>query len=122
MVVSLDQANIAYLPTISIIKQSLRLGSEQSGPAFIKWEEQGSVISNQDRSWRDLQSDGNKIAFGLEKRLGHIKVYQWQSVGLLNNYQQTEQDISPTNTLHWITSTFSHSLLSTTALAINGFY
>ena len=79
MVVSLEQADIAYLPTISIIQESLLASSSQSGPAFIKWEEFGSVISNQDRSWRNLQSDGNKIAFGLEKRLGHIKVYQWQS-------------------------------------------
>ena len=79
VVVSLEQGDIAYLPALSIIQQSLQAGRSQSGPALISWEERGSVISNKERSWRNLQSAGNKIAFGLEKRLGNIKVYQWQS-------------------------------------------
>ena len=77
--VSLDQGDIFYLPTLTIIKQALLASKTQSGPASINWEERGSVISNQERSWRNLQSAGNRIAFGLEKRLGHVKVYQWQS-------------------------------------------
>ena len=146
VVVSLEQANICYLPALSIIQQSLlstRTHSGKSlfnlpraklgfvppfldsskfylghlvkhkkyqkgppknpvpfvdpcspdfvrdklndwlppGPAQVHWEELGSVISNPDRSWRSLQSAGNKIAFGLEKRLGHLKVYQWQLPG-----------------------------------------
>ena len=79
MVVSLDQGDIYYLPTLTIIQQSLLATRKRSGPARINWEELGWVISNQDRSWRNLQSGGNKIAFGLEKRLGHVKVYQWQA-------------------------------------------
>ena len=76
MVASLQSGHILYLPSLSILHQA---ELSTTGPARINWEQCGSVISNQDRSWRNLQSAGNKIAFGLEKRLGHIKVYQWQS-------------------------------------------
>ena len=52
---------------------------KQSGPALLTWEESGSLICNKDRAWRNIHSAGNKIAFGLERKLGHIKVYQWQA-------------------------------------------
>ena len=93
MVASLEQGDILYLPALSIIQQALLPSTSQSGPALLNWEERGSVISNQDRSWRNLQSAGNKIAFGLERRLGHIKVYQWQSQVACRGMEMTNPPI-----------------------------
>ena len=74
VVVSLSNGNIFYLPAIKIIEQSLLSTPE---PAIINWDVSACTIYNTDQTWKNIDFSATNIVFGLEKRLGDIKILKW---------------------------------------------
>ena len=74
VVVSLSNGNIFYLPAIKIIEQSLLNTPE---PAIINWDVSATMIFNTEQTWKNIDFSGSNLVFGLEKRLGDIKIFKW---------------------------------------------
>ena len=74
LVASLSDGTLFYIPTLRVLQESLLSSTK---PAIIDWETKASVIRNKELIWKSMESSGNKIVFGLQGRLGNIKIYQW---------------------------------------------
>ena len=79
LVASLSNGNMFYMPVINIIEQSLLTSSE---PAIINWQVSAETITNTEQTWKNIDFSDKSIVFGLERKLGDIKIIRWdKSVG-----------------------------------------
>ena len=75
MVALLSNSMIICVPIKRIIEESVISNNE---PAVINWDNSGDIIENNDRLWKNMSIVDDKFVFGLEKKLGDIKLYQWK--------------------------------------------
>ena len=90
MVASLSNGNIFYIPVMEIIRQSLLASSE---PAIINWQVAATLLSNTELTWKNIDFSRDNIVFGLEKKLGDIKIMTWNRTGEKPRLKYTEEDI-----------------------------
>ena len=75
LVASLSNGNLFYMEVIKIIEQSLLTSTE---PAIINWQVSGTTIRNTEQIWKNIDFSDKSLVFGLERRLGDIKVIRWE--------------------------------------------
>ena len=85
----LSNSKIVILPIQSIIKESLKCENE---PAIVNWETSSIQISNNDLVWKNMSLWDDKFVFGLEKKLGDIKVYKWLNENSRQHLSCASQD------------------------------
>lgn len=78
MVGMLSNSNLVCIALKTILDYSLVSGTE---PAIINWTTTGFLIENNELSWKNMSMVDNRLVFGLEKKLGDIKMFNWRRKG-----------------------------------------
>ena len=75
LVALLASSQLICVPLQLIVRESLASCGE---PAVISWSSAGAVVENSDRAWKNMSMTDDRFVFGLEKKLGDIKLYHWK--------------------------------------------
>merc|ERR1719323_2499657 len=71
----LSNSEIICLPLTSIMDEVVLSRSET---AVINWNTRGFQIENKELAWRSMTMSDDHLVFGLEKRLGDIKIFSFR--------------------------------------------
>ena len=75
MIAMISNSELIVMPLMLIMKASLLSITE---PAIINWNTAATVLANRDQAWKNMSIGDQKFCFGLENKLGDIKLYQWK--------------------------------------------
>ena len=75
MIAMISNSDLIVIPLMLIMKESLLSDSE---PAIINWNKAALMLGNRDLAWKNMALGDQRFCFGLEKKLGDIKLYYWQ--------------------------------------------
>ena len=75
VVAMLSNSEIICLPLTSIMDEVVLSRSET---AVINWNTRGFQIENKELAWRSMTMSDDHLVFGLEKRLGDIKIFSFR--------------------------------------------
>lgn len=70
----LSSSQIICISLKTILEHSLISRTE---PAIINWNTTGFMIENSELSWKNMALNDSRLVFGLEKKLGDIKMFKW---------------------------------------------
>ena len=95
MVGMLSTSQLISIPLKTILEHSLISRTE---PAIINWSTTGFMIENTELSWKNMTMNDSRIVFGLEKKLGDIKMFHWQRRKRRNSEKYTTSEPLNRNT------------------------
>jgi len=75
MIAMISNSELMAIPLMLIMREATLSSSE---PAIINWNMAAAVLGNRDLAWKNMAMGDQRFCFGLEKKLGDIKLYFWR--------------------------------------------
>lgn len=75
MIAMISNSDLIVIPLMLIMREAILSNSE---PAIINWNMAAAVLGNKDLAWKNMAMGDQRFCFGLEKKLGDIKLYYWR--------------------------------------------